>query len=569
MKRALELLIVILCIFSLCLSSCGEYVSADPTPEIVEGEGDGGDGSDNPDGGDDSSKEYYTVTLSLEGKKYVPVGDMYAQWSNGFSYHKADFDENGKARIEALDGDFTVTVHGLPVGITYNPNIYVATAYDPDVEINLYKINLKVKGTGTNAYNPIELSSIGVYTSPVYNPNGLFYCFAPTVPGKYSIETWVDCAANEINPKIDIYSGSFAAAYYQYTVNDGGSFSSYTKNAKFEVQITEAEIGNVFIFAIKADMKEGNYPCMVDFALSLNGSPEERVIYSNLVIPTEDFVQTPEYSKSEYKFVYPEIRKDGFNLFDASRFKLFSKDEDINGDGVGDGDGYYHLFDETKYSENGGYGPILYASITSPCRFYKETNTSFTTIEYEGNKALTINGTENHKLFIEGLDALLVDPPSLDIGPYMCILGCPCRESGSCVGVCAESCERCLDGCRKLSQEVVDFILEKNGAQSFGTFCLDSCKCNGAFCYDDCTANCCIDCYKMPKQFKGYRAYCNSDGVYAVTQELKDFLQGFSVSQSLFRDGEGFVETHPIWDVDADEDSQWLFACGYYEKISE
>ena len=68
----------------------------------------------------------------------------------------------------------------------------------------------------------------------------------------------------------------------------------------------------------------------------------------------------------------------------------------------------------------------------------------------------------------------------------------------------------------------------------------------------------------MNKQ--GYADLCNSDGVYGVTQELKDFLQKYSVSQLLFFDGNGFVETNPAISIYADEDDQWLFACGYYKE---
>lgn len=60
-----------------------------------------------------------------------------------------------------------------------------------------------------------------------------------------------------------------------------------------------------------------------------------------------------------------------------------------------------------------------------------------------------------------------------------------------------------------------------------------------------------------------YAAVCNSDGVCYVTKELKDFLQKFSISQSLFFDGNGFIEDMGIY---AAEDDQWLFACGYYLK---
>ena len=49
-----------------------------------------------------------------------------------------------------------------------------------------------------------------------------------------------------------------------------------------------------------------------------------------------------------------------------------------------------------------------------------------------------------------------------------------------------------------------------------------------------------------------------------LTPELKDFLQEYSISQLLFRDGNGWVEENPNIKVDAMEDDQWLFACGYY-----
>ena len=63
---------------------------------------------------------------------------------------------------------------------------------------------------------------------------------------------------------------------------------------------------------------------------------------------------------------------------------------------------------------------------------------------------------------------------------------------------------------------------------------------------------------------KGYVSYCNADGVAPVTEELKEFLQGFAITQRYFSDGEGWVETNSKYPIDAYEDSQWLFACAYY-----
>ena len=67
--------------------------------------------------------------------------------------------------------------------------------------------------------------------------------------------------------------------------------------------------------------------------------------------------------------------------------------------------------------------------------------------------------------------------------------------------------------------------------------------------------------YASNLQAQGYAVFCNSDGVYKVTEELREFLQKFSTSQLYFRDGEGWVESY---DVYAAEEDQWLFACGYY-----
>ena len=60
-----------------------------------------------------------------------------------------------------------------------------------------------------------------------------------------------------------------------------------------------------------------------------------------------------------------------------------------------------------------------------------------------------------------------------------------------------------------------------------------------------------------------YAAICNSDGVCYVTNEMKEFLQKFSVSQRLFFDGNGFVESTGVYAI---EEDQWLFACGWYEE---
>lgn len=69
--------------------------------------------------------------------------------------------------------------------------------------------------------------------------------------------------------------------------------------------------------------------------------------------------------------------------------------------------GFYHRYDENKYASDpygygAGFGPILYADITTAVRT-GVLDTAFNAIEYKGNRALLVNGgTEYYKLFVEG-----------------------------------------------------------------------------------------------------------------------------------------------------------------------
>lgn len=70
-----------------------------------------------------------------------------------------------------------------------------------------------------------------------------------------------------------------------------------------------------------------------------------------------------------------------------------------------------------------------------------------------------------------------------------------------------------------------------------------------------------------------YYGACNSYGYCYVTRELKEFLQLFAINQALFTDGmnsdtqlEGGATPEALGYY-ANEDSMWLFACGFYTTI--
>ena len=152
----------------------------------------------------------------------------------------------------------------------------------------------------------------------------------------------------------------------------------------------------------------------------------------------------------------------------------------------------------------------------------KFIDASFHRIEYEGNNALTLNGgTQNYKVFIEGYDNIVAyagDPNDRASGPYFCTANCPCLATNG--GCCAIE--------------------------------------------DNCT-KCTPDCRHLPRAGIGQKGYADIaiDGRCPVTEELKEFLQAYCVKEKLFSDGNGWAEQY-VPRYDAYEDSQWLFACGYY-----
>ncbi len=468
---------------------------------------------------DPSDPNAFTVTLTLDGKPYKPDAEMYAQWTDGYSYHTAKFSEDGVAGVSGLDGDYRVTLSGVPEGCSYDVNGYQASSDNRHVVIDIRSIlGSNKRGEGTGLYEPqiIELTKLGIYRVTLWDENTVvYYQFYPQESGKYSVESLADVTQDQINPAAEIYNGTAAYKNYAYKMDDGGaeSASGYTKNFKYECQVSKDMIGNVFAFGVSATSKDGKWPVVVDIAIKLNGGYDPTGQTSSMVVPVEEFQQAPNWSGA---FVGAEIPVEGSSdryLFDAGRYKMWPKDEG--------GDGYYHLYDEVKYAQYGGYGPTLYAKISQPHRF---AELPFTHIEDPGNSALTVdNGASNYKHFIQGWDDLI----SLkDWGAglrfcYYCCAECPCFPKDATVGhACPPGCQTCHENCRPCPPEL------------------------------------------MGKP--GYADFCNADGCYPVTQELKDFLQKFSISQLYFQDGNGWVENNPVINVYAYEDSQWLFACGYY-----
>lgn len=520
-------------IFVLSLASCGTF-----TPPVNTGTD---TSTDTNTGGGVSEKEVefsvnaFTASLRYNGELYIPEEEITIYWTNmngTGAYDSSPIYKNGIAGVEAgvegkekdLDGDYRVTLSSVPEGLAYDPNNNIATNDNRHIVIDLYPIQ-KTNGKGTSEYKCISINKTAVYQVTLNSAtHKVFYEYRPSKAGMYTIESWVDISAEKINPYCHSYTGTFAAKFPGAVIDGGGVEGIYTKNFVNGINVSSDMIGNVLTFAISADCKnQENYPVTVTFAVKLDGGFEgaSRSEYDMYVKKESDQTYLAgmiNYDKSEYELVGPEFKTvNGLNVFDETNYKLWKKEDG--------GDDFYHLYNEELYPETGGYGPILYAYISQPCRFIDR---AFTYIEQESKPLSMImqDGKKvNYKHFIEGYTALASrNEPLYNGGSYYCDEYCPCHEGQDYGMACTIECQNCIPNCRRIKKENIGF--------------------------------------------EGIRTFANSDGLVGVTQEIKDFLYNFSINQRYFADGEGWCETNENVQVDSDDASQWLFACAYYQKIN-
>ena len=438
MKKLLALTLILLLVFT--LAGCTSYkppiiiddpYEQDPNPP-------GGTTPPNPD-----EELVFTVTLYSEGKRFSPDVTFYAQWTSEDKTEivNAPFNALGVAETKGLDGEYRVTLSGLPDDYTYDPNgIYVDNDHR-DVDIELLPI-IATKNNGTDYYTDcIEVDKLGTYRHTFNAKNErAWFRYYPTVQGKYIIESWVDVTENEVNPVMVYYVGTRSYVNLDYpagTFDGGGTSSTYSKNFKFELELSRSMVGNVWAFQLYADCK-GEYPINIDFTIKLVGDYSGTDETYDVVLPNGPYLNTRPDGRWTYNY------SDNNKVLDGSRFKL-------NPD-----DGFYHLYDEEKYAQSGGWGPMLFAKLNKDSEVFAADGDGF------------------------------ANP----------------------------------------------LVRLRFGGKDYYTF------------------------------MNTYFEYCNDDGAHPVTQELKDFLQHYASSQSLFSDGESLAEI--FLGLTSAEEDMWLFGCGYY-----
>jgi len=536
MTRTWKVFVALVLVFSLI--GCSEIVTTQvgtqatrPTYVVVE-----------PPAEDIPEEELFTVTLHLNGKPitedayfYQMFKDLaakkdgiYAQWNDGYSYFVAKFDENGVAKAAGLDGTYHVTLSDVPGDYVYNVNDYYATNDERQIVVDVYRLLISSQGDGSDKYYPyiMEFGELGVYEITINSPDQVVYCrYTPDESGIYQIASWESVAEDKVNPKVDVYGGSVAYIYYRYTLDDGGAEadSGFCKNFSYTESLTDDEVGNIFAFGVRATSKDGIYPIKVKVAVLRIGDPDDGYL-PVIMVPKEVIRRAPDHESpiwGKANFLYAWSKApDGSPLLDETPFKLWKAEDG--------GDGFYHFYDEEKYASTGGWGPTLYAQITTVSEAYAA---SLSNVEWEGqgNSYLSLqtgNKIYRYKQFIEGFESLAREHGGIFVGSNYCSANCFCHSSDP---------------------------ANPTSCPSLVTACLEGCE------------NCDKECTPCPPELYGVPGYAdgvNSHGCYPVTQELKEFLQLFAQCHALFSDGMGTSEEKGI---NSDEDSMWLWAVGYFD----
>ncbi|MBE7088387.1 MAG: hypothetical protein E7370_02530 [Clostridiales bacterium] len=461
MKKLFLNLIAVLLAFTCIFAGCGEYKPVTPGGPTDGGITPGGptDGGTTPGGDNQEDLETFSVSLIYnDGTGYVPfatllrdpdsVSTIQARWTDGFTTKVANFanetdepaspeeGEEGeevegeeeaeptitatKASVSGLDGDYKITLANLPKGYTYNPNIYRATNINKDIEIEIYRpTEPNTKRNGDGPYNCIEITRTTLYSITLESAQQkVYFEYMPTGNGEFSVESWVDTTANNVNPKIDVYHGSAVFKVYDRTINDGGAENSFTKNFRHEVAAAEEQIGSVFTFAVYADIRssdEVSYPVTVTFLLKREDDFAIEPYGTKVINATEDFAEAPNPEGAELVDAWDQIG--GVNMLINDNYALCD-------------DGYYHRVTRDLNGNITEVKELLFVHITSTVIIWQDNAEygypdNFATIESAGNKNLTVyykiekeDGTEtffgeNHKAFIENQYASFVNNDGL------------------------------------------------------------------------------------------------------------------------------------------------------------
>lgn len=196
--------------------------------------------------------EFFTVKVVYPDGTPVEAG-VVVKWirASGFA-RTTSVEEDGTAQILKEDYEYTIHLENLPVGYTYNPNIYKVDNEVTYSEITLLYISEYLEGTGSkNDPYAINKGTYKVYVERETIIGMKVFAFQVFETGTYYIESL--SMEKYSDNKVDPYIGFLGTTIDFSNADYSGNLESYVNiNFKHEFQGVAGEVYYFFVFASMA-----------------------------------------------------------------------------------------------------------------------------------------------------------------------------------------------------------------------------------------------------------------------------------------------------------------------------
>ncbi len=571
MKKLIKL--IPLAVLAISLTSCGEIITPDSQTETKTTETSTTDKQN-----DVKNIIEYKITVMLGGTEntYPGNGKLQVILQNNKSTLTAELGEDGTAIIKAPEGEYYARLSGEPGAYVYDPNETVVNTQNREGIINLYSKAKPTGGNGTDRFtnvytidnlNKFEVGTTYYYQATIKSQSDVvYYEFRPSVAGTYKIESCVSMYDNLINPKVLKYwAGPVASGFLDSEIDKGGQAldGGFTKNFAFTTSIPERSIGNVQKFGIKADVMAGlqDYPVNITFKITYVGDAEQSYVYREIKYAEDIYYKRDsdgnylKDSNGNYVIEYEKISEGASETFSTN---YTCKDESGNfvhntnffnkllfGDDFSQG--IYNYYYKARYSlnEKGEYVLDSTGDYVKVLQLPKSNGLKYT--ECSNYKYMKENEDLNGRTILDSKKCFLNEKDGIwymwadDDHTKAYRLFTTFTEKTRYLTVAIDHLED--EGGKGVSSVATNRYTE-DGKRI-------------------------IENYK--RLVEAELTDCeDSNGYVCVTDEIKNILNIISNNNQYFFDGNGWCE-QPGEDgtpsTYADEDSQWLFACGFYENV--
>ena len=553
MKKLIKL--IPLAALAISLTSCGEIITPDSETETKTTETSTTDKQD-----DVKNIIEYKITVMLGGTEntYPGNGKLQVILQNNKSTLTAELGEDGTAIIKAPEGEYYARLSGEPGAYVYDPNETVVNTQNREGIINLYSKAKPTGGNGTDRFtnvytidnlNKFEVGTTYYYQATIKSQSDVvYYEFRPNIAGTYKIESCVSMFDNLINPKVLKYwAGPVASGFLDSEIDKGGQTidGGFTKNFAFTTSIPERSIGNVQKFGIKADVMAGlqDYPVNITFKITYVGDAEQSYVYREIKYAEDIYYKRDadgNYitdSNGNYIIEYEKISEGASETFSTSYDGNHNTDffnKLLFGDTFSQSENYYY---KARYSlnENNEYILDSTGDYVKVLQLPKSSGTGYT--ECANCDYMKANGKtvlDYKKCFLNEKDGIW----------YMWADDSHTK---------AYRLFTTFSNTTKYLEQSIDH-LEDDGGKGVSSVSTNRYTEDGKRI---------IENYK--RLVEAELTDCeNSNGYVCVTDEIKNILSLISNNNQYFFDGNGWCEQDGTY---ADEDSQWLFACGFYTDV--